>query len=179
MAEAVVTQRWRNRLLYVGFALLFVFGRLLPLDAGPGGWRGPDLILLLTYCWALRRPEAVPVGLVAVVVLMTDVLFMRPLGLWTACVILGLEFLRARESLSRDLPFLGEWLMVGATILAVAVLNAVILSIFVVIRPGLGQVLIQTIVTILAYPLVALFSSSVLGFRKVTPGAVDQLGRRL
>ncbi len=179
MAEGVATMRWRNRLLYVAFALLIVFGRLLPLDAGPGGWPGPDFILLLAYAWVLRRPEAVPVSLVAAVILLTDILFMRPLGLWTACAILGLEFLRARESLSRDLPFLGEWLMVGATIVAVTVLNALILAVFAVLQPPLGQILIQMILTILAYPLVVVFSSSLLGIRKVTPGAVDQLGHRL
>lgn len=179
MAEVVVTRRWRNRLLYVGVAFCVVFGRLLPLDAGPGGWPGPDLILLMTYALVLRRPTAVPVLLVAAVVLMTDVLFMRPLGLWTACVILGLEFLRARESLSRDLPFLGEWLMVGATILAITVLNALILALFAVIQPTLGQVLMQTIVTVLAYPVAVLFASKGLGLKKMAPGAVDQLGHRL
>lgn len=179
MAEVIVPRRWHNRTLFVGLALLFVFTRLLPLDAGPGGWPGPDLVLLFAYAWALRRPEAVPVTLVAAVILMTDVLFMRPLGLWTACAILGLEFLRAREALTRDLPFLGEWLMVGATILAVTVLNAVVLALFLVIQPAFGQVLIQTIVTILAYPVVVLFSSKVLRIRKASPGAVDQLGHRL
>ncbi len=179
MVEVIVARRWRNRFLFLGLAFLFVFARLLPLDAGPGGWPGPDMILLFAYAWALRRPDAVPVLLVTAVVLMTDVLFMRPLGLWTACVVLGLEFLRARSGLTRDLPFLGEWMMVGATILAVTVLNATILALFVVIRPALGQVLIQMIVTVAAYPLVVLFSAAVFGIRKAPPGAVDQLGHRL
>ena len=179
MAEVVHPRRWQNRAIYLGLAFFVVFGRLLPLNTGPGGWPGPDLILLLTYSMALRRPDAVPVLLVVAVTLMTDVLFMRPLGLWTACVILGLEFLRAREPLTRDLPFLGEWVMVGATIIAVTLLNAVILSVFGVIRPTLGQTLIQMIVTVFVYPAMVLFTSSVLGIRRVTPGAVDPLGHKL
>lgn len=179
MADTVVTRRWRTRALYVALAFLIAFGRLLPLDAGPSVWPGPDLILLLTYAWVLRRPDAVPVLLVALVVLMSDILFMRPLGLWTACAILGLEFLRRREAFSRDLPFPAEWALVSATILGITVLNALVLTLFVVIQPTLGQILIQTIITVLSYPLVVLFSSIALGVRKVTPGAVDQLGHRL
>ena len=179
MADVVITRIWRNRLLFVGLAFLVVFGRLLPLDAGPERWPGPDLILLLAYAWVRRRPDYVPVGLVAVVVLMTDVMFMRPLGLWTACVILGLEYLRSREVFWRDLPYLGEWMMVGATIIAITMANSAVLALFAVQQPALGLLLLQAIVTVLAYPLVEIFSSRVLGFRKMAPGAVDQLGRKL
>ncbi|MEM6824567.1 MAG: rod shape-determining protein MreD [Pseudomonadota bacterium] len=179
MAEVVKPRIWRNRALYLGLAFLLVFERLLPLGELSGRLPGPDLILVLTYALALRRPDAVPTLLVAGVFLMTDVLFMRPLGLWTACVLLGLEFLRAREPISRDQPFLGEWTMVAGTILAVTVLNTGILSIFAVIRPTLGQILIQMIVTALVYPAIVVFCSGVLGIMKVSPGAVDPLGNRL
>ena len=179
MVEVVRTRTWANRGIYVGLALLVIFGRLLPLDAGPGGWPSPDLILLLTYAWALRRPDAVSVPLVTLVILSTDILFMRPLGLWTACVILGLEFLRSREHLTRDLSFLGEWLMIGATILAITALNALVLTVFGAIRPPFGQLVLQTVATILTYPLVVLFSAAILGVRRMAPGAVDQLGRKV
>lgn len=178
MAE-VAPKLWRNRLVYLGGVFLIVFGRLLPLDVGSATLPGPDLILLLTYALVLRRPDAMPVALIAAVTLMTDVLFYRPLGLWTACVIIGLEFLRARESLSRDMPFLAEWFMVGAVIAAISVLNMAILTIFGVIRPTLGRDIIQMIVTIFTYPAVVLIVHSVLGIAKITPGAVDQLGRKL
>ncbi len=178
MADVVETHIWRNRLLFAGLAFLIAFGRLLPLDLGPG-WPGPDLILLLAYSWVLRRPDYVPVTLVAFVILMSDVLFMRPLGLWTACAILGLEYLRSRETLWRDLPFMVEWMMIGATVFAITMGYSATLALFAVDQPPLGQTLIQAIVTVLAYPLVELFSSRVLGFRKMAPGAVDQLGRKL
>jgi rod shape-determining protein MreD len=179
MADAIVPRRWRLRALYGVLGFLVIFTRLLPLDTPPGQWPGPDVLLLLTYAWVLRRPEAVPVTLVTAMVLLTDVLFMRPLGLWTACVILGLEFLRARAIIARDIPFLGEWLMVSATILAITMLNALVLALFVVLQPALGQVLMQSIATVLTYPVVVLFSSKLFGIRKLAPGSVDQLGHRL
>lgn len=178
MAE-VAPRLWRNTFVYLGGVFAIVFMRLLPLDVGAASLPGPDLILLFTYALILRRPDAMPVMLVAAVILMTDVLFFRPLGLWTACVILGLEFLRAREPLSRDMPFLGEWLMVGAVVAAITLLNMAILTIFGVIRPSLGREIIQMVVTIFTYPAVVLIVHSVFGIAKITPGAVDQLGRKL
>ena len=50
--------------------------------------------------------------------LLDDLLSYRPPGLWTALVLIATEVLRARESGTRDLPFWGEWAMVGAVMLA-------------------------------------------------------------
>ena len=179
MAEVVVTRRWRYRTRSVALSFLDVFARLLPLDAGAGRFPGPDVILLLAFVWVLRRPDYVPALLVAVVVLMTDVLFLRPLGLWAACVILGLEFLRSREAASRDLPFLLEWMMVTGVIVSMTLGYVITLALFAVDQPALGLTLIQMIMTILCYPLAVVFSGRILGLRKMAPGAVDQLGHRL
>lgn len=179
MAEAIVTRRWRFRAIFLALAFAIIFVRLLPLDAGPGGLPGPDLIVLLAFAWVLRRPDYVPILLVAAVMLLTDVLFLRPLGLWAACVIVGLEFLRAREETSRDLPFLIEWFLVGGVIVMITLGNKLILAVFAVPQPALGLQLIQMIMTILSYPLIVLFSAKALGLKKMSPGAVDQLGHRL
>ncbi len=179
MAEVLVTRAWRYRTLFAVLAFLIVFLRLLPLDPGPGNLPGPDLLVGLAFAWVLRRPDYVPVLLVAAVILTTDVFFLRPLGLWTACVILGLEFLRAREPFSRDLPFLFEWGVVATTIVFMTLGYVLILALFAVDQPALGLTLLQMLATILAYPLIVLFSARVIGLKKIPPGAVDQLGHRL
>jgi rod shape-determining protein MreD len=179
MAEVVVTRALRFRCLFAALAFLIVFVRLLPLGPGSGGLPGPDLLVGLAFAWVLRRPDYVPVLLVAAAVLTTDVFFLRPLGLWTACVILGLEFLRAREPLSRDLPFLFEWGMVASTILAMTLGYVLVLALFAVEQPALGLTLLQMLATILAYPLIVLFSARAIGLKKIPPGGVDQLGHRL
>ena len=179
MAEPMVTRRLQFRLLFGLLAFGIVFVRLLPLDAGAGRLPGPDLLVCLAFAWVLRRPAYVPVWLIAAVMLMADILFMRPLGLWTACVVLGSEFLRAREPYSRDLPFLLEWMVVSVVISAMTLGYMIVLAVFAVGQPALGLSLIQMIATILAYPVVVLFSTSVIGLRKVAPGEVDQLGRKL
>ena len=178
MAEALPVGRWRYRLLFAGIVCFLFFVQLLPLDVGPGGLPGPDVLLLLAIAWVLRQPDFVPVTLIAAVFLMADILFMRPLGLWTALVVLGIEFLRARSVAVRDWSFVVEWLMVAATITAIFVVNALILAIFVVDDTPLGLVLIHLITTILAYPLVVLFGARAMGLRKIAPGEVDILGHR-
>lgn len=179
MAEAIITRRWRYRLLFVFLAAVVMFFQLLPLDAGPGGLPGPDWLLLLGCAFVVRRPNYLPVTLAAVVYLLTDVMYLRPLGLWAAISVLGLEFLRTRQAVTRELPFLVEWAMLAAVIVAMTISNTLILAIFRVDQPALGLSLIQMIATILAYPLVVLFASRILGLRKMAPGEVDQLGHRL
>jgi rod shape-determining protein MreD len=179
MAEGIVARRWGYRALYLGLCLFIVFVRLLPLDAGSGGLPGPDLILCLTFAWVLRRPSYVPLGLVALVLLTTDVLFLRPLGLWAGIGVVAYEVLRQREATSRDLTFPLEWAMIAGVVVSMTVANALILALFAAPQPVLGLTLLQMIMTVLAYPLVVLFSSALLGVRKSAPGEVDRLGHRL
>ena len=98
---------WWYRSLFVGFAICLVFLQLLPLNPGPGQLPGPDILLLLVLSWTILRPDIVPVFLVAVVFLISDLLLMRPPGLWTALVLLACEFLRTRRVVLRNVeaPF--------------------------------------------------------------------------
>ncbi len=178
MADALPVGRWRYRLLFAGIACFLFFVQLLPLNPGPGGFPGPDVLLLLAIAWVLRQPDFVPVILIAAIFLMADILFMRPLGLWTALVVLGLEFLRARSVAMRDWSFIVEWLMVAGTITAIFIANTLILTIFLVDDTSLGLVLIHLIATILAYPLVVILGARAMGLRKIAPGEVDVLGHR-
>jgi rod shape-determining protein MreD len=49
--------------------------------------------------------------------LLADLLFLRPPGLWAAIVVLGHEFLRNREQGLRDMPFFVEWGLVASLLL--------------------------------------------------------------
>lgn len=71
----------------VAFAILFV--RLLPLSPGRVAMPGPDVLLCLTIAWVLRRPEQVPVLVIAAVFLIEGLLMLRPPGLWAAVVVVG------------------------------------------------------------------------------------------
>jgi rod shape-determining protein MreD len=179
MVDPITTRRWIFRGLFVAACLLIIFVLLLPLDLSAGQLPGPDILICLTYAWVLRRPNYVPVLLIAAVFLVTDLLFMRPPGLLAGLVVMGSEFLRARESTSRELTFLLEWAMVGGVLIAVTLANRLFLLIVMVEQPALGLVLLQFLTTLLAYPVIVIISRYGLGLRKIAPGEVDSLGHRL
>lgn len=169
---------WGYRILFAALAGALMFVQLLPLDMAPGQFPGPDVLMLLAFSWVVMRPDLIPVLLIAGVFFLADILFMRPLGLWTLLVILGSEFLRSRSHTLRDTPFLLEWMLVATVISAVFVANTIVLALFGVSQAGLGLTLIGLIATILCYPLVVVLAGRTFGLRKITPGEVDRLGHR-
>ncbi|MFN0113379.1 MAG: rod shape-determining protein MreD [Paracoccaceae bacterium] len=179
MVDPVTTARFAYRAAFLGFAALFLFLRLMPLSALPPAWPGPDLLLCLTIVWVIRRPDYVPAGAVLLVFLLDDIMTMRPPGLWTLIALVGSEFVRSRAVLTRDLPFVIEWLMAAAVILAMMLANRFALLLFMVPTTGLATVLLQYLSTMLAYPAVVAVSAIALGLRKTSPGEVDALGHRL
>ena len=177
MAELTATNRWAMRGLFLGVVALVMFMMLLPINPGTKRIPGPDILLLVTCAWVLRRPEYVPVWLIAFVFFMADWLFMRPPGLWAAIVIVATETLRVQAAQLREQSLLFEWLTVAGLVTAMFLANAVILGIFFVDQPGLGATLIRLILTVLAYPLVVFVAARALGVRKMVGGETDQYGR--
>lgn len=179
MADPIALRVWTGRGIYLAVAAAIIFVRLLPFDSRPGDLPAPDLLLAVTAAWILRRPAHVPVGLIAGVFLVCDMLFLRPPGLWTLIVVLATEFLRAREGLARELTFPLEWAMVGSVLMAATVGESLILAIFFVPSASVGVALLHTLVTLLVYPLAVAALRFGLGLRRAAPGETDALGRRL
>ncbi|MCZ7677092.1 MAG: rod shape-determining protein MreD [Roseovarius sp.] len=177
MAERGQTHIWAMRALFLGLCGVFVFLRLMPLDMLPRGWAGPDLIVALIFAWSLRRPKFVPPLLIAAVMLLTDLLFQRPPGLWAALVLIGSQTLRARAPGLRDLTFLMEWASVATTLVAMTLAFRVVLGITLVDQAPLGLSLMEMVATLLVYPLVVLVSHVALGVRKASPGDLDAMRR--
>lgn len=177
MAELTATNRWTMRGVFLGLVALIVFMKLLPLNPGPGRFPGPDILVLVTFAWVLRRPEYVPVWMIAGIFLAADLLFMRPPGLWAGIVVIASETLRARTVQLRDQSVLVEWLTVAVTVTGMFLAYALVLALFFVDQPGLGATLIRLISTILVYPLVVVLATRALGVRKMTGGETDQFGR--
>lgn len=162
--------------LYAGVAMLVLFLRLLPLAPGRVPWPGPDLLLCLTIAWVLRRPEQVPALLIAAVALAEDLLLSRPIGLWAAMMVIGSELARAREARWRAQPFVVEWLRV-ALLMALMMLGARLATLVVLLPvPPLGQVLLQWLASVAAYPPVVLAGTMLLGLRRAAPGETEGMG---
>lgn len=178
MAERSQARLWSMRAVFAALCLGVIFWRVLPLDMVPRGWAGPDFIVALAFAWVLRRPEFAPALLIAAVMLLADLLFGRPPGLWAALVVGGAEMLRARGPGLRDMTFLPEWLSVASVLVAITLAYRLVLSVLMVPQAPLGLSLMETLMTLLAYPLVVLASALVLGVRKLRPGDAESIGSR-
>ncbi|MCT4557062.1 MAG: rod shape-determining protein MreD [Pelagimonas sp.] len=173
MAETTPTRLWVMRLTYLALALLIILAHLLPIRLGPMDWAGPDVLLALSFAWALRRPDFIPAPLVALALLLADLLLMRPPGLWAALGLLAVEWLKGQGKQLRDNTFFTEWITVAAATLAVAIGYRLVLGILVV-SPGAFLLSVQQFgLTVLCYPLVAAASYLIFGVRQITPGEYD------
>lgn len=162
---------------YFGVMAVLLLLHVVPLSVGPGRLPGPDLLLIITIAWVLRRPHYVPMLLVAAVFLLADMVLMRPPGLWAALVVTGVEFLRVREPTVREASFPAEWAMVAAVLLAMTLAYVAILTVLLVDYAGLGLILLQYLGNVAAYPLVVALSRNIFGVTKMTPTQTDARGR--
>ncbi len=179
MAETPNMQIWIGRAVYVGICILLIFLQLMPLDARPEIIPWPDLLLLVTLVWVARRPDYTPVIAIAALFFLTDLLLQRPPGLWTALVIILTESLRKRANQLRNAPAALEWGSIALGIVAITLAYRAILFVAFTPAPPLGLTLIQMVITILSYPVVAILAHYLFGVSRPTPGAIDSLGHRL
>ncbi len=177
MAESLNTRVWTYRGIFICLAAFVVFVKLLPLHPGPGRFPGPDILLLMATAWVVRRPEYLPVLLVAAVFFLADLLFMRPPGLWAALAVIGMEALRRRSPWLRESGFLTEWLVVSVVVALMFLANSLVLAVLFVDQPGLGLTLIRLMTTLLLYPIVVILAAQAIGLRKMSPGETDRLGQ--
>jgi rod shape-determining protein MreD len=179
MVEFWRQAHWIFRGLFLALALGLLFLRLLPLGHAPGALPGPDLLLCLILAWVVRRPDFLPMPLILVVILVEDLILMRPPGLWTAIVVLATEFLRGRVALTRELNFLVEWMLISGMMLGMMLAYRLVLGLAFVPQPAFGFAVVQVLWSIALYPLVVGLSRLVLDLRKPAMGEVDDFGRRV
>ncbi|MEM8823608.1 MAG: rod shape-determining protein MreD [Pseudomonadota bacterium] len=168
---------WSYRAIFVGLAILILFLALLPFGPSNAGIPGPELTLCLICAWVLRRPDYVPLWIIVPILLLDDVLMMRPLGLWTLVVIVVTDVLRRRVDHTEVLPFSSEIPLVAGWIGAAFILNYLALVVLLAETPPVAGLVLQAMATIVLYPFVALFSQMI-GVRRLAPGELDTLGTR-
>lgn len=179
MAEVAQPRNWTGRATFAALAFGVIFVQLLPLQTLPPNWAGPDLLLTMTVVWVSRRPEHVPLLLVAGLFLLVDLVFQRPPGLMATLVLVLTEFLRSRTGSFRSLAFGLEWGTVAMGIIAVTLANRFVLMLVMSPQAPMGLTLMQMILTVLAYPAVAALAYVALGIRRATPGEFSTFGGRI
>ena len=179
MVDGATRSIWLHRLLFIAIALLLLFLRLLPLGSMAGELPGPDVLLCIVFAWTMRRPDYLPALLITVVVLLDDMILMRPPGLWTALVVIASEFVRARVALTRELNFGVEWLLVAGMMVAMLLVYRLVFAVVLMPQPAFGFAMVQVLWSILCYPAVVGLSRYLLDLHKPAMGEVDAYGRRM
>lgn len=167
---------WAMRLVYFGLCLMMLLLQLLPQQTLPRDLSGPDMIIVLSCAIALRRPDFVPAALVAFVMVLADLLLLRPPGLMAAITVIATEGLRIRARGLRDLPFTVEWLTAGFAMAGIVLAYRLILAVFLIPEADWLLTFSQIFANILAYPLVVVSILALFGVRRAAPGEVDKLG---
>lgn len=179
MVEAPIMRIWLGVVSYLGLGLAVLVFRMLPLGTEPVSIPFPDLLISMTLAWVARRPDLVPFWAIAVLFFVTDLLLMRPPGLYTAVVLIATDVLRRQTDGMRNLPFVLEWMVIAATLVAITVgYRAVLFVTFTPMAP-LGLTLLQLVITAVFYPLIAGALQLLLGLRKPARGEVDTRGKPL
>ena len=135
MIDPYLARRLLYMLLFLGISALILFTRMLPLHNGAQNFPPPDLILCFAFAWTVRRPDYLPVLLVAAILLVGDMLSLAPPGIAPLLAILGLEALRSRRGLLAEQGFALEWVSVGAILTLMMLAERLILG-FVLFAPN-------------------------------------------
>jgi rod shape-determining protein MreD len=173
MDNSASSRIWWFRILFFILAMAVIFFRLLPLETLPKTWAGPDILCALIFAWSLRRPQAVPSILIAIIVLSEDMLLQREPGLQAALIVIAAAWLKLSRSYTPDMSALREWMSATIAIVVIMLSTRFILIVFFVPLPSLSLHLSQMIMTILVYPIVALLTHFVIGLRYVGPNDTD------
>lgn len=179
MADLVVRRPWPGRIVWIALFLVLTMIALLPFGATPAVWAGPDLLLVITLLWVMRRPELAPMPIIVILWFLTDLLLQRPPGLMTALVLLVSESLRRRNAALRALPPVLEWIAASAAIIAVTLAYRVVLALLLTSQAPLGLSLMRMVMTMLAWPVAAIIAHFIFGIARPAPGEVDALGKRI
>ena len=178
MTDLSPARLWIMRTGFVVLAMIILFFHLLPLETTPRWFAGPDILLAFACAWCIRRPDYVPMPVLAVIFLLADLLLQRPPGLWAMLALLGCENLKSQGRSLRDSNFLAEMISVSIVIFGIMLANRIILAIALVDLPGWGLSLSEAGMTLVFYPVVVAISHWLMGVRKMAPGDLDALGQR-
>lgn len=176
MLDAATTRRLIYRSLFIALCFGLVFFKLLPLATAPSALPGPDLLFVFTAVWLLRRPNFVPIWLIAPMHFLADLLFLRPPGLWAAISVIAYEFLRRRRFGPTEISLPIEIAMAAGVFAAAQLAYLVLLAIFMVPGPTFVMATLHVLTTVIAYPFAILVSRYIFRVERVRPGDLDEDG---
>jgi len=166
-------------LVFVVLGFVLIVADLVHLDMRASFWIALDFMLAVTLVGVVRKPNYVPVFVIAAIILLTDFLYMRPPGLWAALVVILTEAVRRQHRDFRNMPFLVEWGTIAFGILVITIVNRIVLAIVMAPQAPLALTLIEMVATIVAYPFVLVAAHFIFGVSRAAPGEIGSKGQVL
>ena len=113
----------------------------------------PDLFLCFIFSTNFNRPKVINLYLVFLLLIFSDILHMKPVGLLTALVLVGFIFLERFQSQIEKSSFYTHYLIFFVVITCVQMLNVLLHQLFFIPNLSLVTIMKQTIFTLICYPL--------------------------
>ena len=113
----------------------------------------PDLLTCLIFAILINRPKLFPPHMVLLIYILSDIILMKPIGLYCALIFIAAELIRRFNQFIRKESFLIHWLIFLSCLAAVQVLNISVHKLFFMPYPNLVLLVKQFILTIAFYPL--------------------------
>jgi len=150
----VKSRRWAEVALFALLGFVSIGLPLVPMGLAANSVAFPDVMFCLFGAWIIRRPDSSPLLVIVFLAVLADALMMRPLGLWALMLFVGTEVLRVSLRAFRDIPFVLEWLYIGALLALMLLLQNFLLFASFDSAYGFSEVATHWLRTVASYPVV-------------------------
>ena len=112
----------------------------------------PDLFICFIFSTALNRPNRINLYLVLLLMLFSDVLHMKPIGLLTIIMITSFIVIQRYEQHIENSPFYIHYFIFFITLCCIQILNIFIHHLLFIPKLSFITIINQTIFTLICYP---------------------------
>ena len=176
MSTTKLHHTWLFQLALILFSALIIFFHLIPFSLTPTPLPTPDILFCVISALIIRRPEIVPFWIVGLIYFGFDVFLMRPLGIWTICILGAAEVLRSNRDAFRENLFLFEWLYTSLIFLLALIARQTILAVSFTPTPPALSMVWEFVFTVAVYPIVLFVITYILRIKKPALGALGYKG---
>ena len=154
----------RLRLTYLLIVMLLALFQTMPIHTSIDQFAMPDIPLVITFVWVMRRPDVMGPILITIAFLFADMILQRPPGLWTLITLCASMFLRSRTIYFKEVIFFYEWLMIAIIVIFCFAAHQFLLLLTFLPTHDLALLVKQALFTIMLYPIFIWLSRSMLRF---------------
>jgi len=159
-------QVWTASIKYVLLCCIIISFQILPLPIVQQEILWPDLIFLFTVGWLVRRPNQLPISIIFAIHLISDILLLRPIGLWSGLSLIIFVFVKWKVYMAKTIFKFGQELIFVMALLSLGLITNLMLQyIFKILNPPFLMITLQMTFTLLTYPLVGGILYYILGVR--------------